>query len=493
MNSPTYLAFDLGAESGRAIAGRIEHGLLHMEEIHRFPNAPQRLLGHLHWNIFRLFEELKTGLVAARSRFSLRSIGIDTWGVDFALLGSDGRFLGLPFAYRDVMTDGMLDHLFTRIPREELYRLTGIQFLQFNSIVQLLALREQRVTALEAARHLLFIPDALNYLFSGVRANEFTIASTSQLLNPHNGTWCAEVFDAIGIDPLLMEDIVAPGNVLGTLLPEVAVECGTTRLDVVAVTSHDTAAAVAAVPATGNRWAYISSGTWSLLGVEIPRPILTPAALAANFTNEGGLGQTVRFLKNIMGLWPLQECRRIWGGRHTYPELMQAAENVPPFRSLMLMDDPRFLHPTDMPAAIRTFCTETKQPVPDSEGAFVRCILESLALAYRAALDQLEAITGDPLEVLHIIGGGSRNRLLCQFAADATGLRVVAGPAEGTAMGNLLVQAMADQALSSHAECREVVRRSSELVDYLPADTEGWEKHYQRYVRLRQQLLQDQS
>lgn len=490
MPTDSFVAFDLGAESGRALLGTLEDGLLRMKEVHRFPNSPINVLGHLQWDVFRLFEELKVGLKAALAAALTApqdqpcSIGIDTWGVDFALLGEDGMFLGLPFAYRDKRTDGMLEELFRLVPRREVYKYTGIQFQQFNTLVQLLAMKRSRSTALDSARHLLFIPDALTYMFSGVRCSEFTFATTSQLMDPRSGSWVPELFRAIGVDPEIMQRIVQPGTVLGPLAPDPARECGAAPLSVVAVGSHDTASAVASVPATDGRWAYISSGTWSLLGVELPHPVITDEGLEGNFTNEGGVGGKIRFLKNLVGLWLLQECRRAWGLQPGYEDLMKLAAAAEPFRSFVNPDDHRFYRPESMPAEIAAYCSATGQRVPESQGEFARCILESLAMKYREAIDQLTGVLGHSLDRLHIIGGGSRNRVLCQYAANVTGLPVVAGPVEGTAIGNLLVQAMAAGILPSLSACREVVKRSFELTEYLPVDRDRWEEAYARFRKI---------
>ena len=483
MKPTTCVAFDLGAESGRTILGVFEEGSLRMQEVHRFSNGPVNLLGHLHWDLFRLFDEMQTGLRAAVAASPTRpaSMGIDTWGVDFALLDGDGTFLGLPYAYRDKRTDGMLEELYREIPRAEIYRRTGIQFMQFNSLVQLFAMRRTQPGTLREARHLLFVADALTYLFSGVRRTEYTFATTSQLMDPRTGVWVPELLEVAGIRPDAMQEIVQPGTVLGPLHPEVARICKTPDLPVVAVASHDTASAVASVPADGDGWAYISSGTWSLLGVELPQPVITDAGLAANFTNEGGIGGTIRFLKNIMGLWLLQECRRAWGGSSSYDELMREAMRAPQFRSMLDPDQQRFYRPLSMPEEIATCCRDTGQPVPSTRGEFIRCILESLALKSRFAIDQLNGILGRPLRRIHIIGGGSRNAVLCQSTANATGLPVTAGPIEGTAIGNLLVQGMALGIIPSHAAGREMVRRSFDLKDYVPADRDRWEEAYARF------------
>jgi len=486
MKPTTCVAFDLGAESGRTILGTFNDGLLKMQEVHRFANGPVNILGHLHWDIFRLFDEMKSGLKAALKAAPTPPVcmGIDTWGVDFALLDGDGTLLGLPYAYRDKRTDGAMDELFREVPREEIYRHTGIQFMQFNSLVQLFAMRRDQPGTQASARHLLFIPDALTYLFTGIRRTEYTFATTSQLLDPRTGRWVPALLHTAGVRPEVMQEIVQPGTVLGPLHADVARECGAPGLPVVAVATHDTASAVASVPAGNGRWAYISSGTWSLLGVELPGPIITDAGLAANFTNEGGIGGTIRFLKNIMGLWLLQECRRAWGGTVAYDELIIEATAAPSFRSLLDPDQQRFYRPANMPEEIARCCRETGQPVPTSKGEFTRCILESLALKSRFAIDQLRNVLGHSFDRIHIIGGGSKNAFLCHATANAAGIPVTAGPVEGTAIGNLLVQGMAMGIIADHSAGRAMVRRSFELKEFLPEDTDRWEEAYTRFRSL---------
>ena len=486
MSMHSFLGFDLGAESGRAMLGVLRDNTLQLHEIHRFPNAPVRIHGHLYWDVYSLFEELKTGL--ARSLDGdlpmPESLGIDTWGVDFGFLGEDGTILGLPHAYRDPQTDGMIDELVRILPRERIYALTGIQFLQFNSLVQLLAMRRRGVKTPEAASDLLFIPDMLTYLFTGTRTTEATIASTSQLLSPVSGTWEEELLHAIGIRRSIFRDPIKPGTIVGPMEKSSLGKSARVDLPVVAVASHDTASAVAAVPATGHDWAYISSGTWSLMGIEIMRPILTPEAMKANFTNEGGVDGTIRFLKNIAGLWLLQECRRRWaveGESISYDQIVDLAASAPRFRSLVDPDWHGFLHPEDMRNAITRYCQHTGQPAPSSPGEFARTIFESLALKYRQVLEELREVHTRPLQTVHIIGGGSRNRYLCQCTANATGLEVLAGPAEATAIGNIMLQARALGVCRSLPEMREVVAKSWTPEQYLPEDRPAWEEAYGRF------------
>jgi rhamnulokinase len=486
MNSPKkILAFDLGAESGRAVLGLFDGGKLRLEVVHRFPNGAVRTLETLHWDVLRLHSEILTGLrKSAAEHGGVDSVGVDTWGVDFALLGRGGTLLGNPRHYRDPHTEGVMEAAFARMPRAELYRKTGLQFMQFNSLFQLLALQRDRSPLLDAAETLLFMPDLFHYLLTGMKFNEYTDASTSQMLDPTTRNWAFDVLRTFGLPGILAGTLVPPGTVLGPLRTSVAAETGVASVPVVLPATHDTAAAVAAVPArsTGS-WAYISSGTWSLMGVELPAPLLGDDALAANFTNEGGVGGTVRFLKNVMGLWLVQECRRTWereGKTYDYAELTRLAEAAPPFASVVDPDDASFLLPPNMPAALADYCRKHGQPAPADAGAAVRCCLESLALKYRWVLEKLEALSGQRLDVIHVVGGGCQNTLLCQFTADACGRPVVAGPVEATAAGNVLTQALGLGIIGSLAEAREVVRRSFDVTTYEPRNSAEWQAPYER-------------
>ena len=482
------LAFDIGAESGRAVLGRLEGGRLSVHETRRFPNTPRSLSGHIHWNIYAIFDEMKEAMRETAAAIGERpaSIGVDTWGVDFGLLAKDGTLLGLPFCYRDHRNAGAMEDYFKLVPREALYEATGIQFMPFNTLFQVYAMVRDRSPLLDAAADLLFMPDLFNYLLTGKRAAEFTIASTSQMLDPRTKTWIPGLFQAMGLSKRILQDIVDPGTVLGPLTEEAAGATGFRDVPVVATAGHDTAAAVAAVPAEGEDWAYISSGTWSLVGVETRSPIITPRSLAANFTNEGGVGGTVRFLKNVTGLWLIQGCRKAWAADSvaTYEELARAAADAPPFAALVDPDDPAFLNPPDMPEALAAYWRKTRQEPPASRAAIVRSLLESLALKYRLVIDELGRIIERPIRKIHVIGGGSRNGLLCQLTADATGLPVVAGPAEATAIGNILVQAMALGRLSSPAGIRAIIRDSFELRTYEPAGTAAWDRAKARFLEI---------
>lgn len=488
MSARHFLAIDLGAESGRAVLGSLESGRLRTKEIHRFPNLPVRLFGHWHWDVYRLFGEIRRalGLAAAEVPDGPESVGVDTWGVDFGLLARDGSLLGLPACYRDDRHAGAMEQFLRLLTRERIYELTGVQFLPFNTLYQVYALVRDHSPLLAAATDLLFMPDLFNYLLTGRRATEFTIASTSQFYDPRRGEWIPGFFQGMGFSKRILQDVREPGTVLAPLLPEIAADAGLRPVSVVSTASHDTAAAVAAVPAEGTDWAYISSGTWSLVGVEEPEAIVTPAALAHNFTNEGGVGRTIRFLRNVSGLWLLQQCRRAWApdGGLGYDELTRLAAGAPPFRALLDPDAPEFLNPPDMPAALEAYWKRTGQLPPAGRAGVVRAILESLALKSRQVLDELREVTGRTIRRVHVIGGGSKNALLSQFTAEAAGLPVVAGPAEGTAMGNLLVQAMAVGAVASLADLRGVVRRSTELVTHEPLEPGRWEEPYRRFREL---------
>jgi rhamnulokinase len=480
------LAFDLGASGGRVVLGRFDGDRLRLSELHRFPNEPVRLPDGLHWDVLRLFAEVKRGLALCAKKYGRpASIGVDTWGVDFALLDRGGALLGNPYHYRDSRTEGMLEEAFQRVRREEIFERTGIQFMRQNTLYQLLSMALARSPLLEAAETFLMIPDLFNYWLSGRTVCEFTDATTTQCYDPRAGGWATPMLERLGIPSHFFAEVVSPATVLGPLIPSVAEEIGLGDVPVVAPACHDTASAVAAVPAGEEDWAYISSGTWSLVGVEVREPIITPESLANNLTNEGGVAGTFRFLKNVAGLWLVQECRRAWaqqGEEYSYDELTRMAEAAPPFPAFIDPDDPSFLNPADMPRAIATYCLRSGQTPPQERGSIVRCALESLALKCRYVLDRIEEMRGRPARVIHIVGGGSRSRALCQFTADASGCPVVAGPAEATATGNILVQALALGHLSSLEEGRALVRRSFELPTYEPQHTAAWDEAYARFL-----------
>ena len=466
------IAFDLGASSGRAILGTLEAGRLTLEELHRFANTPVQLPTGLYWDTLRLFHEIRHGLtVAGRERkLKIDGIGVDTWGVDFAILGEDGALADNPRHYRDARNNGMLERTFATVPREEIFAATGIQFMQINSLYQWNALKLAGSPGLKVARRLLFMPDLFNYWLSGVARAERTIASTSQFYDPQRREFAGELLKRLGLDASLLDPIVDPGTNLGPLLPEIAETSGLDAVPVYATGGHDTASAVAAVPAASSSdWAYISSGTWSLMGVELDAPVINAQSLAENFTNEAGAAGKIRFLKNIAGMWLLEECRRDWaleGHRFNYEELMASAAAAP--RGIARIDPDAFLEPGHMPARICDACKTSGQRVPANPGEVTRVILESLAERYRQVTASLESLTGRTIRVIHIVGGGSQNRLLNQLAADATGRTVIAGPSECTAAGNILIQAMGAGELSGLAQVREVVRASFQVERFEP-------------------------
>jgi len=484
-----YLAFDLGAESGRAILGTLDKGRLTLSELHRFLNEPVRLPEGLYWDIFRLFHNIREGLrIAGRERaLKLDGIAVDTWGVDFGLVDQHGELVLTPHHYRDTRLNGIMERTFAVVPEKEMFAETGLQFMQFNSLFQLYAARLAGSPAVDAAARLLFVPDLLSYWLSGVQKNELTIVSTSQMYNPATRTWSTKVFDRLGLPTQILGEIVQPGTKLGALLPELQDNCALGPVPVFASASHDTASAVAAVPATGDKpWCYISSGTWSLMGVELPEPIMTEKARELTLTNEVGAEGRIRLLKNIAGLWLVQECRRAWmleGKEYSYAQLAQMAADAPAFTALTVPD--AFLEPGHMPERLAKFCKRTGQPVPAQPGGMVRMILESLALRYRQVLESLEALTGQRIEVIHIVGGGSQNKLLNRFVAEATGRTVVAGPTEATAAGNILVQAIGAGHLDSLEAARAVVRTSFDLETIEGRPSAAWDAAYEKYLKLR--------
>jgi rhamnulokinase len=484
MSKQQFLAFDLGAESGRAMLGRLDNGRLELTEKHRFANPAGKMRGTLHWNLLAQWEELKSGLRKAGADGPIDGIGVDTWGVDFGLIGPGGQVLANPVMYRDSRTDGVMEKTFQIVSREKMFQTTGLQFMQLNTLFQLMAMKFAGSKLLEIAETLLFMPDLFHYLFSGVRKSEQAIASTSQMYDPVKKNWATPMLKELDLPARLFAPIVPSATVLGDLLPEIASECGVGRIPVIAPGSHDTASAVAAVPAEGDGWCYISSGTWSLMGLELDEPVITDKALAYNYTNEIGVSGKVRFLKNIMGLWLVQECRRQWlaqGHEYSYAELTSMAAQAPGLGALVDPEYPPFLTPGDMLGKIEKFCRQTKQTPPANPGEFVRACLDSLALTYRRALAGMEDVTGRKIAVIHIVGGGCQNELLNQMTADACGLPVTAGPIEATAAGNILTQAMAVGTLKSLADIRAVVRRSFDVKRYEPRETSKWDGAFLRY------------
>ena len=472
----TVLAIDLGAESGRVMAVHLDDGALRVEPVHRFPNATVAVRGTLHWDVLRLWRDVKDGIQKAAD-LQPRSLGVDAWGVDFGLLDARGELIGNPVHYRDARTTGMMERVFDSIPRAQVFETTGIQFLPINTIYQLMSMVVARSPQLSIAQTFLTIPDLLNYWLTGVRVCEFSNATTTQLYNPRAGTWATGLMDALDIPPRIFPEIVQPGTRLGAYegVPVIAPAC------------HDTGSSVVAVPSRSRHFAYISSGTWSLVGTEVHEPVINAAALAANMTNEGGAAATFRLLKNVMGLWIIQQCRATWetrGHAYRYADLVELARTSPPLRSIIDPNDGRFLPPGDHPQLVQALCAERMQAVPQTPAEIARCVFESLAFAYRAILDTLRLLTGTSLEVIHIVGGGSQNALLCQMTANATGLPVVAGPVEATVIGNALVQFIALGELSGIAQARELVANMGDLVHYEPQDVAMWDEAYQRYANL---------
>ncbi|NOS69838.1 MAG: rhamnulokinase [Verrucomicrobia bacterium] len=490
MAHKVYLAVDLGAESGRVMAGIWNGRKLRLEEINRFPNGAVALGESIRWDVLRLWAEIQNGLTLAGKKFGKQvvSVGADTWGVDFVMLNKQDEIIGQPYHYRDARTNGALERTFKKVPRAEIFAQSGIQFMQFNSLYQLLAWKEHSPAILDAADTMLFMPDFLHWAMCGAKKVEFTIATTSQFVHPLKRNWSLPLLKKLGLPTHFLPKIVSPGTTLGALRKSIADRTGLAGVKVVAPPTHDTASAVAGVPTanTGKaNWAYISSGTWSLMGVEVQKAALSPRALELNMTNEGGIDGTYRLLKNIMGLWLVQQCKRSFdaaGRKYDYAQLAAMAGKARPLRSIVNLNDPRFLNPPDMPKAIQEFCRETKQPVPKTEAELVRCAYESLALKYREVLGSLEELTGEQIEVIHIVGGGSQSQLLNQFTADACQRPVITGPVEATAMGNLLTQIRADGELGSLAEMREVVRASSQVRRYEPA---AWNEAADRFAKLK--------
>ena len=485
-----FLAVDLGASSGRALLGRWDGARFALHELHRFDNGPVSAGGTLYWDVLRLWEGIKDGIAryAAQHSEPLAGLGIDAWGVDFALLDRAGRLLGNPVCYRDQRTAGMLEEVTGRVSRRRIFERTGLQFMQFNTLYQLYSMARAGDPQLEAAAKLLMIPDLFHYWLSGRAVAEYTDASTTQFMRCGEPRWERDLLAEIGVPAGILPEIVQPGAVLGELRRELLAETGLRHAaPVIAPASHDTASAVAAVPGLDERSAYISSGTWSLVGVEVAEPVVSELALELNFTNEGGVAGTTRLLKNVAGLWLLQECRRRWhreGRDYTWEDMLALAEQAPPLRSLVDPDAPDFLAPGDMPAAVRAYCRRSGQPEPQDDGAVVRCCLESLALKYRLVIEAIELLTGRPVETIRVVGGGCRNRLLNQWTADACGRPVVAGPAEATALGNLLVQAIAVGILPDIAAGRRAVAASVELERFTPRPATAWDAAYEALRRL---------
>lgn len=483
-----FFAFDLGATSGRSILGTYSQGKLELKELTRFPNKITRIHNRYFWDITALFEALKDGLkAAAQQGIKIDAIGIDTWGVDFVYLGEDGALLSQPRCYRDPYTEGKPEEYFKLLSQKEVYDLTGIQIMNFNSIYQLYAARQENFSPMKAASSILFMPDALSYMLTGEKVCEYTIASTSQLLNARTRKFEEKLFDTMDISPDLMGELVMPGKIIGYLSDAICRECGINKAPVIAVAGHDTASAVVAVPAENENFAYLSSGTWSLMGIELKQPVISEASFAMNFTNEGGVDGTIRFLKNITGMWLLEQCRKEWeteGVSYTYPAIVEMSETTEGFRSLVDPDHPSFANPESMTGAIAEYCRKTGQAVPEKHAHFIRCIFDSLALKYKFVLDRLQEIAPFQIEKLHIIGGGSQNRLLNQMTANAIGLPVVAGPAEATALGNVMIQAKGLGLVNSLQEIRNVISKSVSPDTFEPENSQQWSEAFGQFYEL---------
>jgi rhamnulokinase len=476
MAEKTVLAVDLGAESGRVMAVRFDGASLELEELNRFPNRPVKVRDTLHWNVLDLWQNITAGIEAGKGH-EPASIGVDTWGVDFALLDAQGSLLGMPVHYRDHRTDGVMDRAFVKVPREEVFAQTGIQIMPINTLFQLISMVEAKSPLLDTAATFVTIPDLLNYWLSGAKVCEYSNATTTQMFNTGTGQWATDMLERLGIPTKMLPEVVQPGMRLGAY----------EGIPVIAPATHDTGSAVAGTPATQPNFGYISSGTWSLAGIEVDAPVINEAAMAANVTNEGGVFGTIRLLKNVMGLWILQQCRATWqaaGSKYTYPELVRLAQEARPLRSVFNVNDPKFLPHGDHPAHIQRFCVEHDQIVPTTPGQITRAVLESLALAYRDVFEKLEAISGRSIDVIHIIGGGGENTLLNQMTADATGKPVIAGPVEATVIGNALVQLIALGELHDLHEARQVVAGLQSMKRYEPNHSPEWKAAFERYKQL---------
>ncbi|MDR2562195.1 MAG: rhamnulokinase [Holophagales bacterium] len=476
----SYLAIDLGAGSGRAIVGRIDGDRLQLEEILRFDNSPVRLGNTIYWDFLSLFANVKRGIaLAVKKGHDLNGIGVDTWGVDFGLLDSLGNLLGNPVTYRDSRTGNMSLEAFKAISKSDMFQVSGIQLMEINTLFQLLSLKKANDPSLQVAHKLLFVPDLVNYFLAGKSTNEYTIASTSQLLNAKAKAWDRVLFDKLGLPISIMGNIVFPGAIIGPLMPSIIEETGAGQAKVFAIGSHDTASAIGSIPGDGENWAFLSSGTWSLLGVTANDAILTQNALANDFTNEGGVNGKILFMRNITGLWLLQRLIAEWaedeGAAQPYDELLSAALTSVPFKSIVNTDDQAFSNPAKMSSAIQDYCQKTDQHMPETKGELVLCVLESLAVKYHDVMDKLKACSGKVIDKLYVVGGGSQNALLNQFTADALNMEVVVGLTEATAIGNIMQQAIANQRIVDWAAAHEIIKNSFTFETFKPTGHEKWQ------------------
>ena len=481
------LAFDFGASSGRAIIGCFDGDKITLEEVHRFSNDPVSVGGTVYWDVLRLFYEIKQGIVKAKIAGGFDSIGIDTWGVDFGLIDSEGKLMENPVHYRDTRTAGLVDESFKTMPKEKLYGITGIQFMELNTLFQLISLKKYRPWMLERADKMLFMPDLLAYMLTGKMCAEYSIASTSQLIDLETKSWSEEILDAFGIKKSLFAPLVKPGTVLGELSKEICEECGVDPVPVISVCGHDTQSAITSVPCEDGNFAFLSSGTWSLFGTELDKPIVNETSMNINITNEGGYDDSTGFLKNIIGLWLIQESRRQWkreGEEYSYADLEKLALAAEPFKCFIDPDAPEFVPHGNIPERVREFCRRTGQYVPQTVGEVMRCIYESLAMKYRLTFEKLRECTKRDYPVIHVIGGGTKDGLLCQMTANSCDRTVKAGPIEATVMGNVAVQLMSDGSVEEIGQARKIIADSSELKTYEPKDTDKWAGAYEDFLKV---------
>ena len=481
------LAFDFGASSGRAIIGCFDGDKITLEEVHRFSNDPVSVGGTVYWDVLRLFYEIKQGIIKAKIAGGFDSIGIDTWGVDFGLIDSEGKLMENPVHYRDARTVGLVDEAFKTMPKEKLYGITGIQFMELNTLFQLISLKKYRPWMLERADKMLFMPDLFGYMLTGKMCAEYSIASTSQLIDLDKKTWSKEILDAFGIKDSVFAPLVQPGTVLGELSKEVCEECGVDPVPVISVCGHDTQSAITSVPCEDGDFAFLSSGTWSLFGTELDKPIVNETSMNINITNEGGFDGSTGFLKNIIGLWLIQESRRQWkreGKEYSYADLEKLALAAEPFKCFIDPDAPEFVPHGNIPERVREFCRKTGQYVPETVGEIMRCIYESLAMKYRLTFEKLRECTERDYPVIHVIGGGTKDGLLCQMTANSCDRTVKAGPIEATVMGNVAVQLMSDGSVKNIRQARKIVAESSELKTFEPKDTDKWAGAYEDFLKV---------
>lgn len=481
------LAFDFGASSGRAIIGSFDGEKITLQEVHRFSNDPVSVGGTVYWDVLRLFHEIKQGIIKAKIAGGFDSIGIDTWGVDFGLIDSEGKLMENPIHYRDARTVGLVDEAFKTMPREKLYGITGIQFMELNTLFQLISLKKYRPWMLERADKMLFMPDLFGYMLTGKMCAEYSIASTSQLIDLEERTWSKDILKDFGIKESLFAPLVQPGTVLGELSKEICEECGVEPVPVISVCGHDTQSAITSVPCENGNFAFLSSGTWSLFGTELKKPIVNETSLNINITNEGGFDGSTGFLKNIIGLWLIQESRRQWqreGTEYSYAELEKLALAAEPFKCFIDPDAPEFVPHGNIPERVREFCRKTGQYVPETVGEIMRCIYESLAMKYRLTFEKLRECTERDYPVIHVIGGGTKDGLLCQMTANSCNRTVKAGPIEATVMGNLAVQLMSNGSIENIGQARKIVAASSELKTFEPQNTEEWSKAYESFLKI---------